>query len=256
MKIGVIGVGVVGTAIEQGFRDLGHIVKTHDIKFNTRIENVLDTKIVFLCLPTNPDRRGECNTKPIFQVVRRLNHLKYKGIIAIKSTIIPGTYAELKKEFDEERMCHVPEFLREKFAYEDFTENHNVLVVGAPNYDVSRIVINCHGNYPKNVIEMKPEEAEFVKYFSNVFKAVKITFANSFGKICDEFDIDYNSVLKAFELENVKETSYLKYSDELRGFGGMCLPKDVQALSKLVENKNIDVNLFKFILDENEKFIR
>ena len=93
MKIGVIGVGVVGTAIEQGFRDLGHIVKTHDIKFNTRIENVLDTKIVFLCLPTNPDRRGECNTKPIFQVVRRLNHLKYKGIIAIKSTIIPGTYA-------------------------------------------------------------------------------------------------------------------------------------------------------------------
>ena len=256
MKIGVIGVGVVGTAIEQGFRDLGHIVKTHDIKFNTRIENVLDTKIVFLCLPTNPDRRGECNTKPIFQVVRRLNQLKYKGIIAIKSTIIPGTYAELKKEFDEERMCHVPEFLREKFAYEDFTENHNVLVVGAPNYDVSRIVINCHGNYPKNVIEMKPEEAEFVKYFSNVFKAVKITFANSFGKICDEFDIDYNSVLKAFELENVKETSYLKYSDELRGFGGMCLPKDVQALSKLVENKDIDVNLFKFILDENEKFIR
>ena len=256
MKIGVIGVGVVGTAIEQGFRDLGHIVKTHDIKFNTRIENVLDTKIVFLCLPTNPDRRGECNTKPIFQVVRRLNHLKYKGIIAIKSTIIPGTYAELKKEFDEERMCHVPEFLREKFAYEDFTENHNVLVVGAPNYDVSRIVINCHGNYPKNVIEMKPEEAEFVKYFSNVFKAVKITFANSFGKICDEFDIDYNSVLKAFELENVKETSYLKYSDELRGVGGMCLPKDVQALSKLVENKDIDVNLFKFILDENEKFIR
>jgi len=256
MKIGVIGVGVVGTAIEQGFRDLGHIVKTHDIKFNTRIENVLDTKIVFLCLPTNPDRRGECNTKPIFQVVRRLNHLKYKGIIAIKSTIIPGTYAELKKEFDEERMCHVPEFLREKFAYEDFTENHNVLVVGAPNYDVSRIVINCHGNYPKNVIEMKPEEAEFVKYFSNVFKAVKITFANSFGKICDEFDIDYNSVLKAFELENVKETSYLKYSNELRGFGGMCLPKDVQALSKLVENKDIDVNLFKFILDENEKFIR
>ena len=256
MKIGVIGVGVVGTAIEQGFRDLGHIVKTHDIKFNTRIENVLDTKIVFLCLPTNPDRRGECNTKPIFQVVRRLNHLKYKGIIAIKSTIIPGTYAELKKEFDEERMCHVPEFLREKFAYEDFTENHNVLVVGAPNYDVSRIVINCHGNYPNNVIEIKPEEAEFVKYFSNVFKAVKITFANSFGKICDEFDIDYNSVLKAFELENVKETSYLIYSDELRGFVGMCLPKDVQALSKLVENKDIDVNLFKFILDENEKFIR
>ena len=102
---------------------------------------------------------------------------------------------------------------------------------------------------------MKPEEAEFVKYFSNVFKAVKITFANSFGKICDEFKVDYSTVLKAYELENVKETSYLKYSKELRGFGGMCLPKDVQALSKLVEKENIDVNLFKLILEENEKFI-
>mgnify|MGYP003135718522 FL=1 len=255
MKIGVIGVGVVGTAIEQGFKDLGHIVKTHDIKHNTKIENVLDTKLVFLCLPTNPNRKGECDTKALFQVVRRLNHLRYKGIIAIKSTIIPGTYNELSKEFDEERMCHVPEFLREKFAYEDFTENHNVLVVGAPNYNVARIVINCHGYYPKNIIELSPQEAEFVKYYSNVFKAVKITFANSFGKICDKFDVDYSSVLKAFELENVKETSYLKYSKDLGGFGGMCLPKDVQALSKLVDNEGIEVDLFKFILEENEKFI-
>ena len=88
MKIGVIGVGVVGTAIEQGFKDLGHIVKTHDIKHNTKVENVLDTKIVFLCLPTNPNRRGECDTKALFQVVRRLNHLRYKGIIAILLKII------------------------------------------------------------------------------------------------------------------------------------------------------------------------
>lgn len=255
MKIGVIGVGVVGTAIEQGFKELGHIVKTHDIKYNTKIDNVLDTKIVFLCLPTNSNRRGECDTKALFQVIRRLNHLRYKGIIAIKSTIIPGTYNKLKVEFDEERMCHVPEFLREKFAYEDFTENHNVLVVGAPNFDVSRTVINCHGDYPKQVIEMKPEEAEFVKYFSNVFKAVKITFANSFGKICDKFGVDYNTILKAYKLENVKETSYLKYSKNLRGFGGMCLPKDVLALSKLVEQEEIDVDLFNFIFEENEKFI-
>tara|TARA_R100001591_G_scaffold37411_1_gene48695 strand:+ start:107 stop:874 length:768 start_codon:yes stop_codon:yes gene_type:complete len=255
MKIGVIGVGVVGTAIEKGFKELGHIVKTHDIKYNTKIDNILDTKIVFLCLPTNSNRRGECDTRTLFQVVRRLNHLRYKGIIAIKSTIIPGTYNELAKEFDDQRMCHVPEFLREKFAYEDFTKNHNVLVVGAPNYDVSRTVVNCHGDYPKQVIEMKPEEAEFVKYFSNVFKAVKVTFANSFGKICDKFGVDYSTILKAYKLENVEETSYLKYSEELGGFAGMCLPKDVLALSKLVEQEEIDVELFKFIFEENEKFV-
>ena len=81
-----------------------------------------------------------------------------------------------------------------------------------------------------------------------------ITFANSFGKICDKFNIDYSKVLLAYSLENVAETSYLKYSKEFKGFGGMCLPKDVKALASLAAAENIDVNLFKFILQENKKF--
>ena len=254
MKIGIIGVGVVGTAIKKGFEDLGHSVSVHDIKLNTSIKDVIDTEIVYLCLPTNSNENGSCNTEALIWTVDALSDNDYKGIVAVKSTMIPGTFDKLKIMFDSSRLCHVPEFLREKHAYDDFTKNHNVLIIGSNNTECTETVKKCHGKYPKSVLELKPEEAEFVKYFSNVFKAVKVTFANSFGKICDKFNIDYSKVLLAYSLENVAETSYLKYSKEFKGFGGMCLPKDVKALASLADAENIDVNLFKFILQENKKF--
>ena len=147
------------------------------------------------------------------------------------------------------------EFLREKHAYVYFVERHNVLIIGTHNVQCESAIRRSHGTLPKSVYIMTPYETEFVKYFSNVFKAYKTVFANSFGKLCDKFDVDYTSILKAYELENVKETDYLKYSKELNGFGGMCLPKDTTALSKLVENINLDIETFSFILSENGKHI-
>lgn len=253
MKIGIVGLGVVGSAIKQGFEDLGHKVKVHDIKLNTNLSDILGTKIVYLCLPTNPAVDGSCDIDAVGETVYELHKLKYKGIVAIKSTIIPGTFQFLETLFDKERLCHVPEFLREKYAYKDFTKKHNVLVIGANNKKCYQTVIDSHGSYPKQVLKLTPYEAEFVKYFSNVFKALKITFANSIGKLCDAHGVDYSKVLKAYELENIGETNYLKYFGEKGGFAGMCLPKDVQALSKLAENYN--VKLFTHLLQENKKYL-
>jgi UDPglucose 6-dehydrogenase len=253
MKIGIIGVGVVGSAIKKGFEKLGFTVKLHDIKFNTSLKDILDTKIVYICLPTNSTPEGACDIDLVGKTVFELNNLKYKGIIAIKSTIIPGTFKFLETLFDKKRICHVPEFLREKYAYEDFTKRHNVLVIGAHNKKCINTVIKSHGKYPKNIHIVTPYEAEFVKYFSNTFKALKVLFANSFGTICNRSNIDYSKVLRAYELENIAETAYLGYSQELKGFGGMCLPKDLLAFSKLTEDTK--VNLFNFIFEENKKFI-
>jgi UDPglucose 6-dehydrogenase len=253
MKIGIVGLGVVGSAIKKGFEDLGHKVKVHDIKLKTNLVDVLDTKIVYLCLPTNPAEDGSCNIDVVGETVYELSKLKYKGIIAIKSTIIPGTFKFLETLFDKERLCHVPEFLREKYAYEDFTKKHNVLIVGTNNRKCYEAVVKCHGKYPKETLKLTPYEAEFVKYFSNVFKAVKITFANSFGKLCETHKVNYSKVLKAYELEGIKETGYLNYFGSNGGFAGMCLPKDVLALDKLATEHNI--NLFSFILEENKKYL-
>jgi UDPglucose 6-dehydrogenase len=250
MKIGIIGIGVVGSAIKVGFEKLNHIVKVHDTKLNTSLRDVLDTEILYLCLPTNSKEDGSCNTDIIVEVLDNLSDLQYEGTVAVKSTIVPGTFSKLLTFFDKKRLCLVPEFLREKHAIEDFIWNHNVLVIGSEYTNAIDLVIKSHGHYPKEVKVVTPHECEFVKYFSNSFKAYKTVFANSFGKLCDKHNVDYSKVLEVYKAEEVKETAYLKYFDE--GFGGMCLPKDVNAINKLTEGTNIST--FDFILNENKKF--
>ena len=250
MKIGIIGLGVVGTAIKEGFERLNHIVKVHDIKLNTSIEDILDTELVYLCLPTNSKEDGSCNTDIIVEVLDKLTEIEYRGTVAVKSTIVPGTYSKLITYFDKERLCLVPEFLREKHAVEDFIWNHNVLVIGTEYTNAYNLVIKSHGHFPKEVKVITPYECEFVKYFSNSFKAYKTVFANSFGKLCDKHNVDYSNVLDIYRAEEVKETAYLRYFNE--GFGGMCLPKDVNAINKLT--KDTDISTFDFILNENKKF--
>lgn len=250
MKIGIIGLGVVGTAIQEGFERLDHKVIVHDIKLNTSIKDILDTEVVFLCLPTNSKEDGSCNIDIIIEVLDMLSDINYQGLVAVKSTIVPGTYNKLITFFDANRLCLVPEFLREKYAVVDFIWNHNVLVIGTNNNENIDIILEAHGHYPKEVKILTPQECEFVKYFSNSFKAYKTVFANSFGKLCDKYEVDYSKVLDVYRAEEVKETAYLKYFKE--GFGGMCLPKDVKAINKLTEGTNIDT--FNFILQENKKF--
>lgn len=250
MKVGVIGIGVVGSAISKGFAELGHEVYQHDIKLDTKIEDVLTTDVVYLCLPTNSTKDGECDISIILKVLRKLKQLNYEGIVAVKSTIIPGTYKQLIDVFDKDRICLVPEFLRELHAYEDFTKKHNVLVIGTEDLRVANLIIDCHGSYPKNVKIITPQECEFVKYFSNVFKAYKTVFANSFGLLCSLHDVNYANILDVYKAEGVGELDYLKYWG---GFEGMCLPKDTLALANLAKETNIDT--FDFILNENKKHL-
>ena len=129
MKIGVIGVGVVGGACKFGFELLGHDVLVHDIALQTKIEDVLETEIAFICVPTPMGEDGSCDTTIVEEVVRTLSQLNYNGIVAIKSTVVPGTTEKLRTETGL-NVCFVPEFLRERCAVTDFTENHDICIIG------------------------------------------------------------------------------------------------------------------------------
>jgi UDP-glucose 6-dehydrogenase len=79
MKIGIVGLGAVGTANKHGFEYLGHSVIGHDIRLDTTINDVLDTEITFLCVPTPQADDGSCDTSIIESVIKELNLYKYKG---------------------------------------------------------------------------------------------------------------------------------------------------------------------------------
>ena len=254
MEIGIIGLGVVGSAVEHGFRKLGHHVKPHDIKYDTQIDDLLNCEVCYVCVPTPTDDEGACDVTIVEQVVAELLDKKYKGIVAIKSTVSPGTTERLVQKHKNTKICFVPEFLRERCAIVDFVENHDLCVVGTDRDDVYDIVKKSHGKYPNTFVKLSPTEAELTKYFNNVYNATLITFANSFFELCESLGANYTSVKDAITERNNISDVYLDCNHNIRGFGGMCLPKDTSALNHLVKEKGLNVDFFKMILDENNKY--
>jgi len=253
MKIGIIGLGIIGSACKYGFEKLGHDVIVHDIKNNTNITNQLECEISYICVPTPQKEDGSCDTSIVEKVVYDLKKNDYKGIIAIKSTVKPTTTQKLLDETNM-KICFVPEFLRERCSISDFVENHDLLVVGTESIEIFNIIKNCHGHYPKNIEMLKPTEAELLKYYSNVYNAMKIIFANEIYEICQKLNINYTKIKDTFVKRGTTKDLYLDVNENFRGYGGVCLPKDTRALNSFVRELNLNLDLFEIIDNENNKF--
>ena len=241
MKIGVIGIGNVGQANVKGFESLGHIVHEHDIKYNTNIQNVLDTEIVFICTPE----------KNVPNVVKELNLFEYKGVVAIRSTILPGTIDKMLKKYKLD-ICFVPEFLRQDYADEDFM-NCALLAIGTYNLASGRTVAQAFGHLPKSIEYILPTEAEILKYYNNCYASLRIVFANMMYDIAKKYKADYDIIKNAYVKTGKSSGQYLDVNENLRGYSGACLPKDTQALIKLIDELNLDYNLMKSVHSDNSK---
>jgi len=255
MNIGIIGVGVVGGACLKGFELLGHNVFAHDPKLNTLLSVVKDTDIVYVCVPTPSAEDGSCDLSIVRDTIQKLENLNYKGLVALKSTSVPGTTEQLISETTL-NMCFVPEFLREWCATEDFVTNHEVLVVGCHEAWMYDLVVESHGYFPKNKVMMTPTEAEVLKYYSNVYNALRVVFANAMYEVCDRLGADYEKIKDAYLLRGQSSPHYLAVNEQLRGYGGACLPKDTKALDALVKQLGLDLKLFETIDRDNQQFKR
>ena len=256
MKLGIIGVGAVGTANKEGFEYLGHTIVAHDIKLKTKIHDVLDTEISFLCVPTPQSTDGSCDTSIIESVINELGQLNYKGIIAIRSTVVPGFTQRMIETYKNLTICFVPEFLRERCAADDFINNHKLLAIGTHDIWVYRKLVNAHGNLPAHTEHLTPNEAEVLKYYNNVYAALRVTFANVMYEICDKLDCDYTTIKNAYIKTGKATDMYLDVNSGLRGYGGMCLPKDTQAIASLIQELGLDLELIQSIHNDNDKFKR
>jgi UDPglucose 6-dehydrogenase len=256
MIIGIAGLGVIGSACKYGFEKLGHKVKFHDPKYvESKFQDLLDTEIIYICVPTPSNPDGSCNTDIVRNVVDALIYSNYKGIIAIKSTVEPGTTQSLIEQYYSDKICFVPEFLRERCAFTDFTENHEVLAVGTHSPEVYDLIVQSHGKYPKQFAQLSPTEAELLKYYSNVFNALRIIFANEMYEICKVLGADYTKIKDTFVKRGTAKDIYMDVNESFRGYGGVCLPKDTKALDALVKKYNLNLKLFETIDKENDKFI-
>lgn len=254
MKIGIVGLGVVGTANKKGFESLDHEVRCHDTKFDTTIKEVENTDITFICVPTPEGIYNKCDTTIVESVIKELNGINYKGIVAIRSSTVPGFTNKMIKRFKKLTIAFVPEFLKERCADEDFTHNHTLLAVGTEDKRVYNKIVKAHGSYPQNKVRLTATEAEVLKYFNNVYAALRVTFANNFFEICEKLNCDYTAIKDAYIKTGKAVDMYLDATPELRGYSGMCLPKDTKAIMNLMEELNINLDLIKAIESDNSKF--
>jgi UDPglucose 6-dehydrogenase len=254
MKIGLLGRGTVGKAVYEGLEYLGHEMSFFDPAYEgSRIDDVLGTDCVFICVPTDQSDNGDCDTSIVDRVVAELASANYKGLVSIKSTVIPGTTDRLQKQHPGLRMSMVPEFLRAKSALADFVYNHDLLVVGTYTREDANMLIEIHGSFPENVARVSPTEAEVIKYFNNVHHAMSVTFANITYDVCNKLDANYMNVYKAITKRDCINPAYLMANKNMRGYGGHCLPKDTAAWNNLIKKLELPYTLIQSVIDDNEK---
>lgn len=253
MKIGIIGRGMVGEAIYQGFKSLGNIMYYSDPKFlDSKIEDIMDTDIAYISVPTFPNNKNECDLKILIKVLDDLENLKYKGHICIKSTIIPGTTQDMIDKYNNEKICFCPEFLKERCAYKDFMKNNNICVIGTISNNTFEVIKKNHEFICNEFKMVKPIEAELTKYMQNVYNTYRILFANGMYEICKYNNVEYNSVLESLLVRKEMDDKYMRCDEQLRGPSGPCLIKDSLAFNQYVNSLNLKIKpkMFQTIVDD------
>jgi UDP-glucose 6-dehydrogenase len=103
---------------------------------------------------------------------------------------------------------------------------------------------------------LNPTEAEILKYYSNVFNATRIVFANAMYEICQKIGADYDKIKDAYLIRGTASPDYLDCNERIRGYGGMCLPKDTKAIDSLIKKLGLELRLFEAVDQDNKKFKR
>jgi|TARA_B100000085_G_scaffold177109_1_gene161390 UDPglucose 6-dehydrogenase len=257
--VGIIGNGFVGNAIHQNLKDRVE-VKVYDVDHdrspNTK-EDVLDCDYIFICLPTPMTEGGNCDVSYLAEFFKELP-TSVKGTFVIKSTVPIGFSRYLASAKWNLKIVHNPEFLTANNSVEDFI-NCDRNVFGGPEEDTKDVRDFLYGLFPEweNVPSylVSFNESEMIKYFSNSFLAFKIAYFNSVYETCNNFDSDYEVVRKAIcddDRINAHHTKVPGPDGEL-GFGGACLPKDINALINTLKQKGIDSSMFESVWNYNLK---
>ena len=260
MNIGVVGQGYVGSAIKFGFENF-FTIHTYD-KYDTSkstvqsIEGLVSiSDLIFVCVPTPMNSKtGECHTDIVKSVCKEILNYSKSKILIIKSTVPPGTTLKLNNSLKTENILFNPEFLTEANFIEDFKNQNRIIIGGSP--DKCKILENLYKQVFKEaqIINTDSTSAEMVKYMTNAYLATKVSFANEIKLICDSLSIDYDDVVKITTLDNRIGNTHLTVPgpDGELGFGGHCLPKDLNALIYLAEQNNLNINILKAALATND----
>lgn len=262
ISLGIMGMGVVGKAIYKGFYNL---YQTYGYDIDQKlslcdIEKIIQSNIIFLCLPTPSKQNGDAETLYIHEAISTIvNRTEYQTLIdkplfVLKSTVPIGTTSLLQEKYDI-KIVHCPEFLSEKTAESDFLQTKRLIIgTNSPIYANLVLDIFYHRFSCIKTIIVSPEESEFIKYFCNAFYATKITFFNEMRLLSDRLDLDWSKIILGVLSSGWISPMHTNVpgADGRYGYGGSCFPKDILALSNIFKNNELNSILLDATIKQND----
>ena len=266
MKIGIMGVGIVGEATAKVFEKIHEIYLYDKFKpdYNSKenLKNlVLKSEIIFICVPTPMRITGEIDYSSVHNSINQLmEEITFLGrnpediLVVIRSTAVSGTTDKLSEKYPF-RFAFNPEFLREKFSFEDMEKTNRVVIGADDEKSIKQLLDIYKPIFPEaRYIIVTRKEAEMIKYAANAILASQVTIANEIYQICKAVGVDYNKIKEAILLdERIGKNIEVPGPDGDFGFGGKCFPKDLKALIRLSQEHEYDPYLFQEIWRTNEK---
>lgn len=280
-KICIIGSGFVGQATGKGFVAKGFNVTFLDIN-PSKVQQLtnegykayhpddlkngsFDFDITFLSVPT-PTANKKIDLSKMEEASKylgkRLYALNKYHLVVVKSTVLPGTTENLviktvekysgKSAGRDFGICMNPEYLRERFADEDFIKSW-VVVIGEYDHRSGNLLEEIYEDFDCPKYRVSIQEAEIQKYVHNLFNAVKVTFFNEMRQICNEAGLDPELIFPLV-VESAEGVWNPFYGLKDKGpFQGNCLPKDTQAFLSWAEENGYSADLLKQTIQVNER---
>ncbi|WP_068115984.1 nucleotide sugar dehydrogenase [Tropicimonas marinistellae] len=251
--------------VENGLDELiaegrasGRLRATLDAK-----EAVLNTDASFICVGTPSAPDGSVGLHYVLSacesIAEALAEKEGFHSVVIRSTIVPGSTEEQciptierisgRTAGEDLGIGYYPEFLRESTAIED-NYDPGLIVFGYMDEATGAILTELNAQLPCDIHKVDVRTAEMVKYTSNTWRAVKVTYANEIGNIAKACGLDGQTVMKILcSDKKINISSYFMRPGF--AFGGSCLPKDVRALRHLAHSKKVVPFLMDAVLEAN-----
>ena len=231
--------------------------------FTTNIEDsIMQSEIVIIAVGTPMGVNGTADMSFVYSAVEKIsNNLNSYKVVCTKSTVPIGTGKEIisqisKKVKDNNLFDYVsnPEFLREGSAVKDFLWPDRI-VIGTDNQNAYQMMCDVYRPLYINknpITQTTIETAEMIKYASNSFLALKISYINEIANLCEVLGADVHDVAKAMGKDGRISEKFLHPGP---GFGGSCFPKDLEALLSISKNNNLSMETVNaaIVANKNQK---
>ncbi len=228
---------------------------------------VRDSDLSFVCVGTPSLHSGKLDLSHVEHVMREiglaLREKKTPHVVVLRSTVLPGTTESLvipvleassgRRAGSDFIVCYNPEFMREGSAVADFFQPPYT-ILGANHDDHLAPLRELYQNIPGQVFEVQIPVAEMVKYVSNLFHALKVSFANEIGTLCRELTVDTAAITKIFTSDTKLNISPAYLSPGF-AFGGSCLPKDLRAITHRAKELDLSLPLLGSIMTSNAEHL-